>query len=127
MRFRKAFAVAGFAAGLLAALPAHAAGAAFGTGAVGAGCNGSLGLAAANSSGNNWVFDVSVSCTGSAPQHVIIAGQWDPATGGPVVGFGNGSLNVGKVVCGANQSVGVQVAMVGSPLRTGTASITRFC
>ncbi|HEX9695042.1 MAG TPA: hypothetical protein VGB64_01860 [Actinomycetota bacterium] len=126
MRIRTIVAAAGLTAGLLAALPAHAAGSAFGTGAAGSGCGGSILLAAGNSSGNNWVFDVTVTCTG-APQHVMIAGQWDAGTGGPVVGFGNGSLNLGRVNCGANGSVPIQIAMVGSPLRSGTASITRIC
>lgn len=114
-------------AGALAVLPARAAGTAFGTGTSPGACGGSIFIAAANSSGNNWIFDVTLTCVSSAPQHVIIAGQWDPTLGGPVVGFGNGSLNLGKIGCGANGSVSVQVAMVGSPLRTGTASITRTC
>lgn len=127
MSIRSLSVAACLTAGLLAALPAHAAGSAFGTGSAPGGCGGSILLAAVNSSGNNWVFDVTLACTGSAPQHVVIAGQWDAAVGGPVVGFGNGSMNLGRTNCGANSNVPIAVSMVGSPLRTGTASITRFC
>lgn len=127
MRIRNLLAAACVVAGASTMLPAHAAGGLAGTGAFQSGCSGSLLLTATNSSGNNWVFDATLTCTSSAPQHVVIAGQWNAASGGTVTGFGNGSLQVGRVDCGSNGNVTVQVAMSGSPLRSGTASITRFC
>lgn len=129
MRIRRIAFAACLSAGLLAAAPAHAAGGIVGTGAITSGCGGGTAqITGINTASNNWIFDVTVLCTNAAPQHVIKTGQWNPATGGPVVGFDTGSLLIGKVTaCGANSGVNVQAQMLAAPVITLTASLTRAC
>lgn len=129
MSLRRVALAACLSAGLLSVVPAHAAGGIAGTGSVTGGCGGgSAQITGVNTASNNWVFDVTVVCFNAAPQHVVIAGQWNPATGGPVAGFSTGSLLIGRVsTCGANSNVNVQVGMLAAPIITLTASLTRVC
>lgn len=128
MKPRLIVAAAAALAALGGMLPAHAAGSIFGTGFVNSGCSGgSLLLQATNSGSNNWIWDVTAICSNQFPQHVVIAGSWNATTGGVVTGFGSGSLQVGTVNCGSNSNVSVQIAMTGSPLLNGKATITRSC
>ncbi|MHB8511915.1 MAG: hypothetical protein ACYDCC_06995 [Actinomycetota bacterium] len=116
-------------ASALGFLPAHAGGGTYGFGTVPySPCKGGeLTILGVNSSGPNWIFDVSLVCTTEAPQHVTIAGNWNAEAGGPVLGFGDGSLMIGPVSCGSNGNVTVQVQMLASALVTAKTSFSRYC
>lgn len=113
-----------------AAGPSHAADALWGTGFVtSANCSGGrIVLAAVNTSGTSWTFDVTVVCTASTPQHVAIAGTWNPSQDPRVVPIpGTGVTGVLRVTCSGSSSVTVQVQMTGSPLVAGTVTLNRSC
>ncbi|GAC1426616.1 MAG: hypothetical protein NVSMB57_17370 [Actinomycetota bacterium] len=117
------------AAALSGALPAHAGGGLGGYGSVPSGTckGGELAIGGVNTSGANWIFNVTLGCTSSTPQYVTVAGTWDADMGGTVIGFSTGSLIVGKVPCGSSSNVPVQISMIASPVVTAKASITRYC
>ena len=116
-------------AGLAGAIPAHAGGGLGGYGSVPSGTckGGQLAISGVNTSGANWIFNVTLGCTSSTPQHVVVAGTWNAETGGTVIGFSTGSLLIGKTLCGSNSSVPVQISMIASPIVTAKASLTRYC